>query len=183
MSIPKYSRTSLRPRKAAASGSPKSDLSYRLCGKREPMVSSRVPFLGPSIWGMGAAEGLRNSGCKLGPPSDTRFLGKPWRRKTWLTRRFPASIANGILERRMNWTALENLSITMRMVAFPSDGGRAVTKSTAICDKGHCGIWRGLKRPAGGWWEDFPQAHTEHDEMKALVPRTMEGHQKQSVGS
>lgn len=42
------------------------------------------------------------------------------------------------------------------MVVLPSDGGSPVTKSMAMCDQGDLGIGRGLRRPAGGWWEVFP---------------------------
>lgn len=54
----------------------------------------------------------------------------------------------GSLVSGMKCTALEILSTNVRMVVFLSNGGRPVTKSTAMCDWGHQRVKRGLRGPA-----------------------------------
>ncbi len=46
---------------------------------------------------------------------------------------------------------LENLSIMMRMVVKPSEGGRSVTKSMERWDHGRCGMGSGWRSPDGNY--------------------------------
>lgn len=49
-------------------------------------------------------------------------------------------MAVGSLSQRMKWTDFENRSTMGKMVVFPWDRGRPVTKSTAMFDLGLLGI-------------------------------------------
>lgn len=53
---------------------------------------------------------------------------------------FPVPAAKGRLVSGLKYTALENLSTTVRMVVFPSNTGKLVTKSTVMCDQGCRGV-------------------------------------------
>ena len=69
-------------------------------------------------------------------------VGMPCRRKMCLTRRSAVSLEDGSLGSAMKCAALEKRSITVRMLVFPSDVGRPVTKSRVMCDQGRLGMGR-----------------------------------------
>lgn len=79
------------------------------------------------------------------------------------------SKAVGSLGRGTKWTALEKLSIMDHVLVLPSDGGRMVTKSTAIWDQGHFGIGKGQRRPVEGWCEALLRAQTEQAATKSHI--------------
>ncbi len=57
------------------------------------------------------------------------------------------------------------------------EGGRAVTKSSAMWDQGLEGTDSGWSSPSGGRLEVLPRAQTEQAKTKSRTSRAMEGHQ------
>lgn len=86
-----------------------------------------------------------------GPRSEMMSVGMPWMRKTWRTRSWAVSNADGNLDTWTKWAALENLSMIEKITVLPSDGGRPVMKSMEMWDQGWLGVGSGWRRPAGGW--------------------------------
>ena len=98
----------------------------------------------------------------------------PWSRNTCT---FAVSRAEGSFESGTKCTALEKRSTIVSTTVLPSEGGRPVTKSTAMCDHGRCGTGRGRRRPAGARCDDLPRAQMEQAATKPLVSSAMEDHQ------
>lgn len=69
----------------------------------------------------------------------TMSEGRPWRRNTWCTNRSAFSLAEVSQGRATKCTAFEKRSIIVKITVIHLDGGRQVTKSTAICDQGQHG--------------------------------------------
>lgn len=59
------------------------------------------------------------------------------------------SRAEGSFARGKKCAALENLLMMVSMTVLPSEGGKPVTKSRAMCDHGRAGMDSGWRRPAG----------------------------------
>ena len=112
-----------------------------------------------------------------GPLSETMSVGIPCRRKTCLTRRSAVSLKDGSLGSAMKCAALEKRSIMVRMVVFPSDVGRPVTKSKAMCDQGRLGMGRGRRSPERGRVEVLFRAQTVQAEINERTSASMVGHQ------
>lgn len=71
-----------------------------------------------------------------GPLSETTSTGIQWSWKTWFSSSWPVSLAEGSLRKGTKWAILEKRSTMVRMTVFPSEGGRPVTKSMEISDRG-----------------------------------------------
>ena len=112
-----------------------------------------------------------------GPLSETMSAGMPCRQNTCLTRRSAVSLEEGSLGRAMKWAALGKRSITVRMVVLPSDVGRPVTKSRALCHQGiRLGMGRGRSKPERGWVEVLFRAQVAHAEINAWTSLSMVDH-------
>ena len=68
------------------------------------------------------------------------------------------------------WTDLEKRSTTVRMVELQFEGGRPVTKPTAMWEQGRLGTGRGTMR--------ILTSGTEHTAMNSLTSLNRLGHQK-----
>ena len=77
----------------------------------------------------------------------------------------------------MKYAAFEKRSITVRMVVLPSDGGRPVTKSRAMCDQGQLGMGRGHSRPERGRVEVLFRAQIAHTAIKERMSASIVDHQ------
>ncbi len=77
----------------------------------------------------------------------------------------------------MRRQALENRSMTVRMVVWPLELGKSVIKSMAMWDQGRCGMGRGWSRPAGNWREGFCVWQTWHWRTWVMVSFLSVGHQ------
>lgn len=71
--------------------------------------------------------------------------------------------------RGMKCAILENLSTMMRMIVFPLEGRRPVTKSRDMCDQGQWGTERGCNKPGVAWFEPLHLAQTWDDYTYSLM--------------
>lgn len=75
------------------------------------------------------------------------------------------SKAEGSLGREMKWADLEILSIIVRITELPSETGKPVTKSRAMCDQRHPMCGSDCSKPDRVWltflfWEQVEHAAT-----------------------
>lgn len=66
----------------------------------------------------------------------------------------------------------------VKITALPAEGGRPVTKSSAMWDHGLEGVGRGWSCPAGDWFVDLFLAQTGQAETYSRASLVKEGHQK-----
>ncbi len=116
-----------------------------------------------------------------GPLSETTSAGRPWMRKTWSTTVAAVSLAEGNLGKGIKWAAFENRSTTVKTTVLPREGGRAVTKSSAIWDQGLEGTDSGWSNPSGGRLEVLPRAQTEQAKTNSRISRAMARHQNRCL--
>lgn len=83
----------------------------------------------------------------------------------------------GNLSMAKKWTIFENRSTTVRMVVFPSEGGRPVTKSTEMWDHGRVGVGKGLSSPVVVLLDPLQWAQVGHAATYTPTSWVMEGHQ------
>lgn len=74
-------------------------------------------------------KAVQNLPTNIGPWSDKMFLGNPWIREMLWSITSAVCLAEGNFGNGMKRAILENLSTTFRIVVFPSDKGKPVTKS------------------------------------------------------
>lgn len=79
--------------------------------------------------------------------------------------------------RGIKYMAFEYRSTIVTMVFMPSETGRSVIKSTAMCDQGRCGMGSGLSLPAWKVRGTLALAHTVQDAMKRWTSSLIFGHQ------
>ncbi len=134
-------------------------------------------------WGQANSRpnSLQNSRQNLdtnwGPLSETTSVGRPCKRKTWLTTVNAVSLAEGNLGKGIKWAAFENRSTTVKTTVLPWEGGRAVTKSSEMWDQGLEGTGSGWSSPSGGRLEVLPMAQTEQANTKLWTSWAIRGHQ------
>lgn len=68
-------------------------------------------------------KAVQNLATNSGPQSEKMILGNPWIQNTLCSITSAVSLAEGNLDRGMKWAILENLTITVSIVVFPSDDG------------------------------------------------------------
>lgn len=81
-------------------------------------------------------KAVQNLPTNIDPRSDKMFLGNPWIRKTLWSITSAVCLAEGNFGNGMKRAILENLSTPFRIVVFPSDKGKPVTKSRETSDQG-----------------------------------------------
>ncbi len=91
------------------------------------------------------------------------------------------SLAEGNLGKGMKWAAFKNRSTTVKMTVLPWEGGRAVTKSSAMWDQGLEGTDSGWSNSSGGRLEVLPRAQSEQAKTKSQMLRAMERHQNRCL--
>ncbi len=115
-----------------------------------------------------------NLDTNWGPLSETTSAGRPWMRKTWSTTVAAVSLAEGNLGKGIKWAAFENRPLRLKQPYYPGEGGRAVTKSSAIWDQGLEGTDSGWSNPSGGRLEVLtPAAQTEQAKTNSRISRAM----------
>ncbi len=124
---------------------------------------------------------VQNFDTNWGPLSETTSTGKPWMRKTWSKTIVAVSLAEGNLGRGIKWVAFENLSTTVRTTVLPSERGKPVTKSIAMCDQGREGTDSGWSSPAGGRLAPLPAAQMGQADTNRRASLTMDGHQNRCL--
>ncbi len=146
----------------------------------------------PLVWGWNPEDkltvapssrqnSLQNLDTNWGPLSETTSAGRPWMRKTWSTTVAAVSLAEGNLGKGIKWAAFENRSTTVKTTILPREGGRAVTKSSAIWDQGLEGTDSGWSNPSGGRLEVLPRAQTEQAKTNSRISRAMARHQNRCL--
>ncbi len=75
----------------------------------------------------------------------------------------------GNLGKGIKWAVFENRSTTVKTTVLPREGGRAVTKSSAIWDQGLEGTDSGWSNPSGGRLEVLPRAQTEQAKTNSRI--------------
>lgn len=66
----------------------------------------------------------------------------------------------------------------VRITLFPEEAGRPVTKSSAMCDHGRCGVANGWRRPEGCFVDDLLQEQAGHAVIYSFTSLFRDGHQK-----
>ncbi len=77
------------------------------------------------------------------------------------------SLAEGNLGKGIKCAAFENRSTTVKTTVMPLEGGRAVTKSSAMWDQGLEGTDSGRSNPSGGRLDVLLVAQTEQARTKS----------------
>ncbi len=123
---------------------------------------------------------LQNLDTNWGPLSETTSAGRPWS-KDVINYRSRCLLGWGQFGQGNKMGRLREPVHYGKTTVLPREGGRAVTKSSAIWDQGLEGTDSGWSNPSGGRLEVLPRARLSRPKQTLGVSRAMARHQNRCL--